>query len=223
MLSLVVLGGLGLGASAQQVKYGFKAGISSTTFKGSESESSGDDISRNLSFYGGVTADIPAGDILSIQPGLLFIGKGSKTKDVYVSDNVQYSAKGVGTVNPFYIELPVNFLVNIRSKTGKLFVGAGPYVAVGVAGKIKFKGTLVAENRSNDVKTSENIVFGDKPGSHLKFGDAGVNFLGGYELTNGFNIHGGYSLGLNSISYSDPEGFKTMNRGFTAGIGYSFK
>ncbi|ULT22709.1 hypothetical protein KUH03_25680 [Sphingobacterium sp. E70] len=55
----------------------------------------------------------------------------------------------------------------------------------------------------------------------MKAFDAGLNFLAGFKLTNGFLINGGYGLGLTNM-LKDIDGVTSKNRVFSVGVGYQF-
>lgn len=96
-----------------------------------------DEAKTLTSFHAGFAVDVPLADGLSLQPGLLFTGKGSKTQQGKETDASYFKA----TSNPMYIELPVNLVGKIPlGGATKLVIGAGPYAAVGVAGKNKAEG-----------------------------------------------------------------------------------
>lgn len=215
LLSLTIASAA-LTASAQdsQVRFGVKAGVAFPTV--SISEKTETDIKMNTSFYVGGTADIPVGETFSIQPGITFLGKGFKTSD----SETESGAKIEGTIksNVWYIEVPVNVLANFPVGDGKVFIGAGPYYGYAISGKNKTEGTVTQDGQKLKVSTSEDVEFG-KDGSH-KRGDFGVNFLGGYQLSNGFNIHAGYGLGLSSISQESD--VKVKNRVLSVGVGFTF-
>src|SRR5689334_19637340 len=66
------------------------------------------DKSRSLlSFQAGFMADLVINKIFSLQPSVIFTGKGAKINGGESSTSTYYKA----TSNPFYIELPVNFVV----------------------------------------------------------------------------------------------------------------
>ena len=67
------------------------------------------DENRGLSsFHVGLQGDIPIiKNILSIQPGLLFTGKGSKLQSGEPGQNGYFRS----VVNPYYIEVPVNVVL----------------------------------------------------------------------------------------------------------------
>src|SRR5437868_6070437 len=68
-----------------------------------------DEAHALTSFHVGGVVDVPLFSGLSIQPGLLLTGKGSKTQSGKTTDNSYYKA----TSNPLYLELPVNFVAKI--------------------------------------------------------------------------------------------------------------
>lgn len=214
VLSLLTVAGLGFAASAQTEKpvtFGVKAGVAfpnMTISSGSTSIS----FDTKTSFYIGGTAEFAVSDVVSIQPGLTFISKGTKfnSNSFAFEDDIAGSNEKV-TLNFNYLELPVNVLANIKlNGAGKIFVGAGPYFAY----------ALNANGKYGSMK--EDIRFGEND-SEFKRTDFGLNFLAGYQLNNGLNIHAGYGLGLSSIAdpdISDEVTFK--NKVFTVGLGFSF-
>jgi len=216
LLSLTILAGLGLTASAQTnpVKFGIKAGaaFSNLSFSSSGYTETGD---MSTSFYIGGTVDIPVSEMFSVQSGLLYIGKGTKQSGDLGDLGDGFSGKGEVKINPFYLEVPVNLVANFQAGSGKFFIGAGPYYAIGLGGKIKVKGTV----GSSSAEIKEDIKYGD--GEAFKRGDFGINLLTGYQLSNGFNIHAGYGLGLSNVLNADGDG-KAKNRVISVGLGYSF-
>lgn len=203
LLSLVIAGAA-LTASAQTnpVKFGVKAGVTFPTMS-----VEGDDdgaVKSSTGFYVGGTVDFGISEMFTLQPGLVLSNKGAKVDMLGIS----------ASTSLMYIEIPVNALVNIPVGDGKVFVGAGPYYGMAISGKNKFKGSFDGES----ISESEDVEFGD--GGDFKRSDFGVNFLGGYQLNNGFNIHAGYGLGLSNIN-GDSNG-NSKNRVFSVGLGFSF-
>nr|WP_121271287.1 porin family protein [Pedobacter schmidteae] len=212
LLSLVILGA-GLTASAQTnpVKFGVKAGVAFPSFSFSEEIGEGAKMTTHTSFYVGGTAEFSVSELFSVQPGLILSGKGAKAKSTEAGE--------IGEVKTslMYIELPVNALVNFPVGDGKVFVGAGPYYSMAISGKNKASGTVEGETAS--VSVSDDVKFG-KDGEY-KRGDYGVNFLAGYQLSNGFNIHAGYGLGLGNIA-QDSGDVTVKNKVLSVGVGFSF-
>lgn len=83
------------------------------------------------SYYVGGTAEFVLSDVISIQPGLTFINKGTKlaSGDIDFEDD-DIAVTDEATLNFKYLELPVNLLANFKlGNAGKVFLGAGPYFA----------------------------------------------------------------------------------------------
>jgi len=97
-----------------------------------------DDTKMLTGFQAGLMGDLPLTSFLSVQPGLFFTGKGTKSQAGDETDASYYKAK----TNPYYIELPVNLVFKLPVENAKFFVGAGPYAAMGVAGKNKAEGRI---------------------------------------------------------------------------------
>lgn len=191
-------------ASYAQTSYGVKAGVTfpkMTISGGSVSYTSDAATGFYLTGY----ADVPVANNFSFQPGISLQNKGGKfTSDEYIDFDTDAAS---GTVNLMYIEVPLNFVYYIPAGTGNLFLGAGPYAAYGVS--VKAKSGNMSESGSFDEMD-------------LNAFDAGVNFLGGYKLSNGFLINAGYGLGLaNMLKDSDGEG-SMKNKVFSVGIGFQF-
>jgi hypothetical protein len=158
------------------------------------------DAKMLTSFQVGFIGDLPlAGSILSVQPGILFTGKGSKTE----SGNPNGSFYSKATSNPYYVEIPVSLVAKLPLGGGsRFFVGGGAYGAIGVAGKTKIENktpftTSNAEKSikfSNDDPTTLNYEEGAGFGIMKRF-DYGLNGTAGIEgksVVLGVN----YGLGL---------------------------
>src|SRR5882757_2227839 len=71
-----------------------------------------DDAKTLASWQIGIIGDLNVAPFLSIQPGLVFTGKGTKTQSGTEGSANWYRA----TTNPYYIELPVNIV--FKTPTG---------------------------------------------------------------------------------------------------------
>lgn len=161
------------------------------------------DKANNLvSFHAGIGYDIPVCDYFSLQPGLIFTGKGAKTQLGKEADNFYYKASS----NPMYLELPLNFVAKIPvGEYSKFFIGAGPYAAAGIAGKNKVEihtigvvsnlsKNIVYSNDDPTTSQEENYGYGK-----LKRFDYGLNALAGIEFPK-FSIVANYGYGLVKIN-----------------------
>jgi hypothetical protein len=157
-----------------------------------------EDAKSITSFHAGIVGDLKLAKIFYFQPGILFTGKGSKTQSGQQSDANYYRA----TSNPYYIEVPANFVFKLPLGQTKLFAGAGPYLAVGVAGKNKAEGRYLGFefdnesdiNFSDDDPTTLNYEEGAGLGLIRRF-DYGLNGIAGIEFDKVlFSVNYGHGL-----------------------------
>ena len=222
VLSLVIVAGVGMHSFAQEsrVKFGVKAGVTFPTLVASGDDS---DVKTTTSFYVGGTATFPVSNMFSLQSGLSLVGKGAESSDLDEDfDSQDVTVTGKAKIHPLYLEIPLNAIVNFEAGSGKFYVGAGPYYAFGVGGKIKADVSSTSGGTTASASVKEDIKFGNGDEDTFKSGDFGVNFLAGYQLNNGFNIQAGYGLGLSNVFNIDSDIAKVKNRVFSVGIGYSF-
>ncbi|RYZ28304.1 MAG: PorT family protein [Chitinophagaceae bacterium] len=180
------------------------------------------------SFQVGVIGEIPLGtSVLSLQPGLLYTGKGSKIQEGTAGQSGYYKQ----TFNPRYLEVPVNlvFKAPIASST-RFFIGAGPYAAIGIGGDVKTEGTNIlgqTYTRENDIKFSSDdpTTFNEEEGAGLglvrRF-DYGLNGTAGFEGRNlvlGVN----YGLGLAKLQSGTNSGDDGSNKHRVLSVTLGFK
>ncbi len=189
------------------IKYGIKAGVNFPTYHFSEDRVS--DTKSTTNFHVTGYADVPVSTNFFVQPGISLQGRGGKFTE---------SKLGSYERNTMDIGVPVNLVGKFDITPGaKFFLGAGPYVAFNISGKDKVK-----DSKGNEITDlTRDLKFGkDKD---MKTTDFGVNFLGGVELNNGFNIGAGYGLGLSDLTTDKNfSGVKMNNRVWSVSVGYSF-
>ena len=167
-----------------------------------------DDAKTLTSFQVGIIGDLKLLPILSLQPGLIFTGKGTKTHSGDENDATWYHA----TSNPYYLELPVNLVFKTPTGPVKFFAGAGPYIAMGIAGKKKVRGSFLGSDFSSEstIEWSDDdpTTFDYEEGAGfgiMKRFDYGLNGLIGIETKN-LVVSANYGLGLAKLqSGSDSE------------------
>lgn len=163
-----------------------------------QDDGTADEANMLTSFHLGIMGDLPITSFLYIQPGVIFTGKGSKTQSGQPTDANYYRSE----VNPYYIEVPVNLVFKAPiSKDAKFFAGAGPYVAMGVAGKRKldYKVAGISFNREDkiDFSNDDPTTAGEEGAGFgiLKRFDYGLNGTVGFEgKAASFSVN--YGLGL---------------------------
>jgi hypothetical protein len=180
--------------------FGIKAGINSSKLTVS---ATGGSVSTEslVGFHIGGLVDIGT-DNFSFQPGVLFSTKGGKSS----------SEGGTSKATLNYIEIPVNFLYKVPAGEGKVFFGAGPYFGYGIS----------ASGTDAD-GTKETVHFGSTS-DDVKNPDYGVNFLAGYQFSQGFAINVNYGLGLANLSNDDAGvNLKTKNQVLSFSLSYFIK
>lgn len=207
-------------AQAQKSSIILKGGVNLANISNSE-DGDVSDARMLTSWHAGGVIDLAILDVLSIQPGLFYTSKGIKTER-----NIPVFGTTTTTFNPQYIELPLNLVFKAPiSETSRFFAGAGPYVAMGVAGKYKVKSDLGSneydiEFNDDDPLTQEQE---DAGAYKVRKFDYGVNVLAGLELDR-FVISANYGLGLAKIYAADDNGDndKNKHRVFSVSVGIKF-
>jgi hypothetical protein len=161
-----------------------------------------DDAKSVTSFHVGLVGDLALSKAISIQPGILFTGKGSKTQTGQPSDANYFRA----TTIPYYIEIPANlvFKLPLGAET-RLFAGAGPYLGIGVGGKNKAEGKYLGQsfNFENEIEFSDDdpTTLNSEEGAGfgvLRRFDYGLNGTAGLEF-NKILLSVNYGHGLAKI------------------------
>jgi hypothetical protein len=154
----------------------------------------------------------------------VFTGKGAKTQSGNTTDATYYRA----TSNPYYIEVPANFVFKTPTGPIKFFAGAGPYIAVGIAGKNKvdgkFLGTSFSSENSIEWSNDDPSTFDYEEGSGygiMKRFDYGLNGTAGLELTKAV-LSVNYGLGLAKLQSGSNSSADDKNKhrvlSFTIGV-----
>jgi len=185
---------------AQEYSYGFTGGVVFASIR-DKVPGHAEHSDSKVGFTAGAFYEYAYNNHFSFQPGINFVQKGGKGE----SDNFTYEYR----FN--YIEVPLNFLYYFKSKSARIFVGAGPWFAAGISGEATIDDGVT--KATGDIKFGSNSSKDD-----FKTFDLGANALAGVKLKNGFSISGVYSAGLHSIAFS---GDKIMNYYYGVRLGYS--
>jgi hypothetical protein len=212
LIYLIIISLLPIFASSQ-VKFGLQGGITL-----SRTEMTNDFSSLKLGYKPGPLFGAMVGINLgessfSVMQELNYVSKGAQVSgtDLYGGNTV--TVEGTQTTN--YIELPLNILYYVPLGAGHVFIGTGPYGAVGLKGKNKLTYHLY---RITEVEET-NIAFGSQT-EQLKPLDYGIHGLIGYKLRYGSYLKAYYSHGLSDLSNNSAYTYK--NRYFGVSFGYFF-
>lgn len=194
---------------------GFNASNMSAKFEG---KNYSDELNYNtrLGGHAAFLVDLKIGNVFSIEPGLMFITKGYKSK-FSIPNESDFKLK----YNTFYMDIPILAKFNWNPKENfRVYAGLGPVFGIGLFGKIK----------PERVNTEQSAYLDDKypeiPQSNKKidFGDENKRMDVGLMVTTGINISKFrvgvfYNQGLRNIGLNQ---FKTRNRAFGIHAGYTF-
>ncbi len=224
IIASITSGGYSYSQSNEKSKfsYGVKAGINVASFHfdsdtKDDMKEDGNTLLPRISFHLGGYADYAVTNNFSVQAGLTLSNKGNKVRYSYDDYAFDEEISGTYTEKLLYLEIPVNAVY----KTGRFYVGAGPYVGYALSGKWKDKGE--SDYGDGDVESfsdSGKLEFGGEEG--YKRLDFGVNFLAGYQANDKISIGIGYGLGLSNLNNYDNPSWFTKNRVFSLSVGYSF-
>jgi hypothetical protein len=167
-----------------------------------------EDNNMLTTFNAGILGRFGLSKVVDLESGVLFTGKGSKAETYFTNGST--SDNYVKTkFNPYYIEVPLNLVVRFPVKGTKgLFVHAGPYAAVGVAGKSTTEQKIlgITSNSENDIEYANDDPFTsrqeDASYSKLKRFDFGLNAGGGFDLGKVI-LKVNYGYGLTKINSTE--------------------
>ncbi|HEK20286.1 MULTISPECIES: porin family protein [unclassified Mucilaginibacter] len=187
---------------AQVPSFGIRGGVNFASLSASNGNIS-ISTGSTTTFAAGLFADFKVGTNTTIQPALNYTGKGGNIAD----DGTKVDIK------TYYLQVPVNVVYHVPAGFGHVYLGAGPYVAFGLNGKVK--GT------DGNNTASQDITFGSGP-EDFKRVDAGLNGIAGLEFNSGFLLGINYDLGLTDIGNDGSSEVSTKNRVFGISIGFKF-
>ena len=201
-IALIAATGAAKAQGFADAKIGIKGGWNNSNITNGK-EGNLDDSKRLNSFNAGVVGVIPLGSTFEVRTGLDLQSKGIESSTALTG-----GVKTTYKVNPMYLELPVNVSVMLPfNERVKAYIGAGPYAALGIAGKLK----TTTETNGVTATTSRNIEWGDDDpldgddrngtigsGQFKRF-DFGANIIGGVDFGK-FGVHAQYGIGLTNTA-----------------------
>lgn len=167
-----------------------------------------EDFTMNPGFHLGVSVNYPITEVISFEPGLLYTTKGCQMEYDYPGEDISSS------INFNYLEVPLTFKATKEFNDFNLYAAAGPYVAIGLNGKLKVK--YDGETESEDIDWGN-----DEEEDDFKRLDLGLSLGAGIEVAS-FLLGVSYDLGLSNISTYQEEGASIKNKVLKISVGYNF-
>lgn len=200
--------GISFTSSLYAQTFGIKGGLNSSNiiFKENDKDLS-DNFDPLLGFHAGLTAEFPINNLFSFQTGALLSTKGMKFEELNRVEDV------TSKMNLLYLDIPLHLKANFGSSEDlNIYALAGPYIGIGIVGKIKTEG-----------KSMDDVIkFGSNEEDDLKRLDYGVSVGAGIELKK-ITIGATYNLGLANLVTDTNNGEKVNHRVFQISLGYKFK
>ena len=177
-------------------------------------------------FNAGVMARSNRNEPIALEAGLLLEGRGAKS-DYYITSSTDDNYIKT-KFNPLYLELPVNLILRLPLEgKSNIFINAGPYVAMGIAGKSKVETKLLGSvnNSTYDIKfnnddptTSQQE---DARFDRLKKFDYGLNLGAGVDFKKVLvKVNYGYGLAkINSTQSNNTSNDKNKYRIVSISLG----
>lgn len=205
LLAVVALCGMTSELYAQE--YGIKAGLNlSNIYSRLNGDVISDGADAHTGFHIGLSAEYPIAKSISFETGLMLSTKGYSIKeDGYFSI--------ASTTNLYYLDIPLTAKAAYKIGGIKIFANLGPYVGVGLSGKVSSEGNLLGISGS----TESDVEWGED-GDYERL-DYGLTFGAGVEFGK-FTVGASYELGLADISPSSY--VETNNRVVAISLGYKF-
>jgi len=213
MFLMLLSAGMISGAMAQTTTKSNPGGLfikGGVNFANISTTSSGkvDEAKMLTSFQAGILGDIALTDVFSFQTGLLLTGKGSKT-EIYANNNNTADNYYKIQTNPLYLEVPANLVFKVpMTSSSRFYFGAGPYAAVGIAGKTKgqqkFLGVESSYEKDIEFNNDDPLTSGQEDAgvNKLRRFDFGLNGLAGIE-TSKMLIGVNYGYGFSKIGSAE--------------------
>lgn len=204
-LTLIGLIAYSTSISAQEVKFGTKAGLNFAKISGMfyDAEFSDDNLRFNkgiTTFHMGMFAEIKFTEKFALQPELLYSMQGGKYEvfqrgiDVIMGMPLEYSIEGKLNWNLHYINVPIMAKYYARPN---IAFEVGPYIGFNVKSELKteYDSSFTFQGETTRESANENEDF--KKGT--KSIDFGLGIGANYNLSNGLFAGIRYNISLSNI------------------------
>ena len=186
-----------------------KGGVNFTNYFTENNANDAFDYSGKTGFHIGLLSESKVNDGLGFETGILIDTRGARDGSSNAFSSYEQD------LNPYYATIPINLKLRLPMGDNSLFIYGGPYMSIGVAGKLKSNGTLFGSSANEE----REIKWGDTNNDDLKRFDYGFSVGGGIEINN-IVLGVDYGYGLANIAPNTDDGNKIQNRmvRFSAGF-----
>ncbi|WP_339750725.1 porin family protein [Algoriphagus aquimarinus] len=212
-----------------QVQWGVRAGMNMTNSKFTQANGTVADTDPVMRMQVGLILDVPLWNDIYLQPSLSYQGKGFKGNGVWPAVTSEDSELAV---NLSYLVIPIHLVFKPKlGKSGRLLVGAGPYIGYGMGGTWESASELLYDDimipqQEGDVNFTTDGSVGDMGTyNYGKPWDYGVGFLLGYEFMERYSVQVNGDFGLANLQYKYGDfdsGQQLRNSGVGVSLGYKF-
>lgn len=196
-----------MNTNAQGLRLGITGGMNINCPSGENGQAS------KTGFDVGIKGELGLPDVsdgLYADFGVMLSLRGSKSSDSYHNSITENSGKL--NYNNYNLMIPVHVGYKFDvCKDVKLFVNAGPYVGIGLFGKLKY-------TDNGKTTTLSDNVYGDKLISRF---DWGLGARAGAELSRHYQLSIGYDYGIKDLK-TDKNPVSRKNRAFSVAVAYMF-
>jgi len=210
-----------MGTASAQLTYFAKAGLNLNNLVISDAD--GKDpgwfkTGYGMQIGGGVYYEL--NDNMGIEAGLGYSQRGAST-------DLSESIAGIGTMKItgsmllHYIDIPLSFKYGIEVGDGKLNIGIGPKLGLGLSGNWKTTATTDFMGQTQTTESDQKMYFGSDDTSNFKFIDLSLGTSVSYEISN-FEFGASYHYGLTNHENNPTNQESTKQSMLTIFLAYRF-
>ncbi len=155
-------------------------------------------------FNAGLLGRFNLSTVFDLETGVLVDGRGAKAETYFTNSTDDNYVKA--KFNPLYIEVPFNLILRVPlDNKMNIFFNAGPYAAMGIAGKSKLETKVFGASSHSE----SNIKFSNDDPFTSEQDDAAYDKIKRFDF--GLNIGGGLDLGKILLKANYGMGFTKIN------------
>jgi Outer membrane protein beta-barrel domain len=212
LLVIIAISAISFKANSQ-FKLGVQAGIAASNLKWK-----GFEDAKNLSKPTfGIVAQANLGGML-FNPSVNYLQTGFRNTETITIPNGTVTTEDV--INFNNLEIPLDIIVPVKTKSGKFLFSIAPVITVGLKGTYENTETTVFTSLATPqtINTNMAIDYGTQQGE-IKKTDWGGRLGIGYQFKNGLQLNANYKAGFTNVN-NDSDKFK--NNALTITAAYFF-